>query len=100
MLPEFTDEVREAASAIIHAPERRIEYRLCARLGIPSVAAIVHEINERFPEFRKHDPFKMWVGREVAKEMRPEYEVVEEKEDMPWCQGYFTQAAVWGKASQ
>lgn len=92
---EFTDEVREEAAAIIHAPERKLEYRLCARLGLPGVAAIVHDISARFPQFAKHDRFKQWVGNEVAKEMRPEYEVVQPRGRVPWC-GFFTYGAVWG----
>jgi hypothetical protein len=98
MTAEFTDEIRAEASAVIHAPERESEYRLCARLGIPSVAAIVHEISSRFPEFAKHDRFKQWVGNEVAKEMRPEYEVVQPRGRVPWCR-FFTYGAVWGKVA-
>ncbi len=98
MQPEFTEEVRGEVAAIIHAPERIAEYRLCARLGIPGVAAVVHEISARFPEFAKHDRFKQWVGNEVAKEMRPDYEIVQARGRVPWC-GFFTYGAVWGPAS-
>jgi hypothetical protein len=97
MQPDFSQSVRDEAFAIIHAPERTAEYRLCARLGIPSVAAIVHDISARFPQFAKHDRFKQWVGNEVAKEMRPEYEVVQPRGRVPWCR-YFTYGAVWGPA--
>lgn len=95
MATDFNERTRTEAAKIIHAAERKAEYRLCARLGIPSVAAIVHEISARFPEFAKHDRFKQWVGSEVAKEMRPDYEVVQPRGRVPWCK-YFTYGAVWG----
>jgi hypothetical protein len=93
--PDFNDQVRAEAAKIIHAPERKAEYRLCARLGIPSVAAIVHEISAKFPQFAKHDRFKQWVGNEVAKEMRPDYKVIQPRGRVPWCK-FFTYGAVWG----
>jgi hypothetical protein len=94
---EFTDEIRKELLVIIQAPGRKIEYELCARLGIPSVAAVVHEISARFPEFKGHDKFKQWVGSQVAKEMRPEFKVIQPRGRVPWC-GFFTYGAVWGKA--
>ena len=94
---EFTEEVREAALNLIHAPERKIEYRLCARLGIPSVAALAHDMRAHFPEFAKHDSFKQWVGKEVAKEMSPEHKVIQSRGRVPWA-NFFTYGAVWGPA--
>jgi hypothetical protein len=35
------------------------------------------------------------VGNEVAKEMRPDYEVVQPRGRVPWCR-FFTYGAVWG----
>ena len=99
MEAEFSVRVREELIAIIQPEKKRVEFELCARLGIPSVAAVVHEINARFPEFRKHDRFKQWVGSEVAKVMRPDYEVVQSRGRVPWCD-FFTYGAVWGKINQ
>ena len=96
---EFTDEVKEAALQLIHSPEKKIEYRLCARLGIASVAALAHEMSEHFSEFAKHDSFKQWVGREVAKEMSPEYEVVQPRGRVSWA-NFFTYGAVWGPVAK
>lgn len=93
---QFTENIRAEARAIIEAPKRMIEYRLCARLEIPCVAAIVHEISEAFPHLKRHDKFKQWVGKEVAKRMGSNYEVLRERGRVPWC-NFFTYGAVYKK---
>jgi hypothetical protein len=96
MTIEFDETVREEVREIIHTDEKLIEFELCARLGIPSVAAVAHELDQRFPTFRKNNEFKQWVGSEVARVMRPKYEVTNPRKRCPWA-NYFTYGAVWGK---
>lgn len=97
MAQKIDMDVKSRALAIIQAPERQVEYRLCARLGIPAVAAIVHDINDAFPELRKDRAFKTWTGKKVAQEQL-EYRVVQERGRVPWCD-FYTYGAVFGPSA-
>jgi hypothetical protein len=89
-------EDRAIAVAILGQPERFSEYALCARLGIPSVAAIALEVADRLPHLRRNRAFKIWLGSEVAKVMRAHgYVLVQARGRVPWG-NYFTYGAVWG----
>jgi|SRR5215217_6672917 len=90
-------EDRAKAVLILTRPQRVDEYELCARLGIPSAAAIAHELAEHLPHLRRDRAFKIWVGSEIAKIMRARgYDVVQARGRVPWG-NYFTYGAVWGR---
>ncbi|MBG7620806.1 hypothetical protein I5R65_15165 [Herbaspirillum sp. AP02] len=55
---------------LLSGQEKYIEYRLCTRLGIPPVAAIVHDLLKLLPEISSNDTAKQFCGAVVAEIMR------------------------------
>ena len=90
---------QELALALIHAPGREIEFEVCARLGIPSVAVIAEALSVAMPGRREDRAFKIWVGAEVAKVMRKlGYQIVQPRGRVRWGH-FFTYSAVWARIS-
>lgn len=88
------------ASEILAAPERMIEYRLCARLGVASVAAIAPLLRERLPHLEDNRGFKIWVGGEVARVMKAlGYQILQRRGRVPWG-NYFTYGTVWAPPAE
>jgi hypothetical protein len=79
---------------LIDTPERYIEYRVLSRLGIPAVAALVADLEERFPEV-KYDTFAcQFCGSMVAEVMRRHRHIlVRARVSVPGK--FFTRGAVW-----
>ena len=88
---------QELALELIRAPGRRAEFEFCARLRIPSVAAIAEELSEALPDRRKDRAFKIWVGGEIARTMRElGYEIAQPRGRVRWGH-FFTYSAVWAR---
>ncbi|MCW3478442.1 DinB family protein [Neisseriaceae bacterium JH1-16] len=79
---------------LIDSPERYLEFAALSRAEVPAVAAIVHDLQTRFPEVSGDDTARQFCGAMVAEVMRRQrHDVLRPRGRVPG--GYFTYGVVW-----
>lgn len=80
--------------ALLDSPQRYVEYAALSRAGVPAVAAVIHDLESRFPEVDGDAGARQFCGAMVADVMRRHHhEILRPRGRVPG--GYFTYGAVW-----
>ena len=82
-----------ALEALAENPARYPEYAALSRVGVPAVAALVHELKTHFPEVAKNDFAKQAIGAFVGNVMRDHHHKIVGRGRVPG--GFFTYGTVW-----
>jgi hypothetical protein len=82
-----------ALVTIAENPGRYPEYAAVSRVGVPAVAALVHELQAQFPEVFGNDFAKQAIGTFVGTVMRDRGHVILRRGRVPG--GLFTYGAIW-----
>jgi len=79
---------------LIDTPARYLEYAALSRASVPAITAIVHELQDRFPEVNEDLTARQFCGALVADIMRRRgHTLVQPRGRVPG--GYFTFGTVW-----
>ena len=80
--------------ALIDSDTRYPEYAALSRVGMPAVAALIHDLQTYFPEIADDQAARQFCGAAVAEVMRRHYhDIVRPRGRIPG--GYLTYGAVW-----
>lgn len=80
--------------ALLDGPGRYVEYAALSRAGVPAVAAVIHDLETRFPEVDTDAAARQFCGAMVAEVMRRHHhDILRPRGRVPG--GYFTYGAVW-----
>lgn len=80
--------------ALIDTDARYAEYAALSRAEVPAIAAIVHDLRDRFPEVESDPTARQFCGAAVAEVLRRHgHEVLRPRGRVPG--GYFTYGVVW-----
>ncbi len=80
--------------ALIDTDVRYLEYAVLSRVGLPAVAALIHDLQTYFPEVANHQTARQFCGAAVAEVMRRHYhDILRPRGRIPG--GYLTYGAVW-----
>ncbi|MBM1169958.1 DinB family protein [Microvirga arabica] len=80
--------------ALANAPERYLEYAALSRVGVPAIAAIVHDLQTHFPEIAGNQAARQFCGAAVAEVMRlHHHDVLRPRGRVPG--DLFTYGAIW-----